>query len=185
MIERDQGGQNTNFEGCKKWTEQTLPCSSSYRSTHSPLPPATMPASANTPSACLANFFGQHLATQLVASRGEGSPTSLPRAKLARPAPNDTATGLRNTRRRACGSDGTANAQPFKPKELFQSGAGDPSCHRRRQGDGRGDGLALPPMQAERGQVRRRGRVHPGLQHLHGHQAAQVPRVRQHDQGGP
>ena len=85
-----------------------------------------MSASANTPSACLSNVFGQQFATQLVASCSAGSPTSQPRAKLARPASNDTGTGPRNTRRRPCGTDGSADPQPYKPKDLFQSGAGDP-----------------------------------------------------------
>ena len=54
---------------------------------------------------------------------------------------------------------------------------GLPSGHRGRRGGWGGGRLALLPLQAGHGHVRRRGRVRPGLQHLYGHQVRACPRA--------
>ena len=84
-----------------------------------------LPNSANMPSAALAKVFGQSFATQLVASRRSGSPSSSP-AKTARRAPNEPTTGPPKTRRRPCEPYGTSHTMPTEPKVLFQTGAADP-----------------------------------------------------------
>ena len=84
-----------------------------------------LPTSTNTPSPALANVFGHQFATQLVASRGSGSPSSSPsRAKKARPTPADPTTNP-NNRPLPDESHGPTQPKCTEPKVLFKTGAGD------------------------------------------------------------
>jgi hypothetical protein len=84
-----------------------------------------LPTSTNTPSPALANVFGHQFATQLVASRGSGSPSSSPsRAKKARPTPADPTTNP-NNRPLPDESHGPTQQKCTEPKVLFKTGAGD------------------------------------------------------------